>query len=91
MTFRRYKEGSRADWGVDLEDGRTLTAEQIQMGAVLRIADATEAMAKNYVRIQEERDRFERYYKDEQRRRASAERSNAALRGHIKRIKRLAK
>lgn len=48
MPFKKFKEASRNDsWGVTLSDNDNLTIDQIQLGAILRIADASEAMAKN--------------------------------------------
>jgi phage shock protein A len=44
--FKHYKEESRKKWGTDQEEA--LTLDQINTGAVLRIADATEAMAVNF-------------------------------------------
>ena len=50
--FKNYKQESRKDWGTN-QDSELLSIEQINLGAILRIADATEAMAKN--RIAEKR------------------------------------
>lgn len=85
MTFSSHRDQSRTNWGCDGQP----TIEQIQLGAVLRIADAVEAMAENHVRLMADRDMFERCYRDEQLRRERAERSAASLRGHIKRLKRM--
>lgn len=49
MPFRDCRNASRANWGTQQQGSDdSLTIEQIQLGAVLRIADATEAMAKNH-------------------------------------------
>jgi hypothetical protein len=50
--FKRYREESRSNWGAELEEGTELDREQIQLGAILRIADATEAMAKNVTQLE---------------------------------------
>ena len=81
---RSYRKESRADWGTS---SLTLTLEQLQTGAILRIADATEAMAKNHVQLQAEVDRLNRWYDHSRKRSAKLERSNVALRGHITRLK----
>ncbi len=85
MTFKSYRAESRADWGTS-EEG-SLSIEQINCGAHLRIADAVEAMAKHHVTLREERDRFERWYKEARAREEKLKHSNAALRGYITRLK----
>lgn len=42
-----YKQESRKDWGATLEENQKLDREQIQLGAVLRIADALEDIGKS--------------------------------------------
>lgn len=59
--FKRFKDESRSAWGTS----ESITEDQIQLGAVLRIADAAEDMAKNYTRLIAERDRYERMYRNE--------------------------
>lgn len=91
MTARYYKQQSRLEWYQDLPEDRQLSLDQVQLGAVLRIADALELMAQSHAKLQEDRDFYERRYKEES---ASSKRlahANAALRGHLKRMKRVAK
>ncbi len=57
-TFKPYREGSRTNWGSDQDS--SLTIEQINCGALLRIADATELMAKRYQELINQREQFER-------------------------------
>jgi predicted nuclease with TOPRIM domain len=84
--FKSYREGSKTNWGSETgSEGMTL--EQINTGCLLRIADATDKMAQRHTELIEQRDRFERWYKNEQKRVEYLERSNAALRGHLKRAK----
>ena len=83
--FKSYKQESRSNWGRNTT--QELTREEVQHGAILRIADATEAMAKNHVQLQSERDRYKQWYDQERERAAKLERSNAALRGQITRLK----
>lgn len=82
--IQSYRQVSRIDWGTCASK---LTLEEIQAGAILRIADATEAMAKNHVQLQAEVDRLNRWYDQARKRSAKLERSNVALRGHITRLK----
>ncbi len=82
--IQSYRQVSRIDWGTCASE---LKLEEIQAGAILRIADAAEAMAKNHVLLQAEADRLTRWYDQARKRAAKLERSNAALRGHITRLK----
>jgi hypothetical protein len=54
MPFQSYKEESRRNWGKKLNDGEALDTGLIQLGAILRIADATELMASNFLSLQAE-------------------------------------
>ena len=85
MTHKSYRQESRKDWGTSQEFN--LKAQQIQLGALLRIADATEKMCRDrenlensYKYMHQSRDRFHDDLKREKH-------SNASLRGHLKRIK----
>lgn len=83
--FKSYRKESRIDWGVNTDN--PLTVEQINCGSMLRIADATEAMAKNYVALQDEAARYKRWYEDERRESASLRRRNITLRGQITKLR----
>ena len=63
------------------------THEAISAGALQRIADATEMMAKNYASLQEDRDRYRRWYNEEVERRAKLQRQITALKGVITKLK----
>lgn len=52
MPFKSYRDESRANWG-SITD-KDVSTEQIKLGALLRIADATENMAKNFLALQDE-------------------------------------
>lgn len=43
-----WKEKSKSNWYSTLEDGQQLNNEKLQLGCLMRIADATELMAKNH-------------------------------------------
>lgn len=45
--FESFINGSKRHWG-STENSDKLSIEQIQTGCLQRIADATEAMAKNF-------------------------------------------
>jgi hypothetical protein len=58
MAHKGYRERSREAWGED--ESNSLTIEEVNCGALLRIADACEAMQKDREML--ERDRA--YWKD---------------------------
>lgn len=85
MPFKNFRDESRVNYG--LTSDRNLTQKDLQLGCLLRIADASEVMAKNHNRLIDEArhqtnraDRLQRELDTERRR-------SAALRGHIKRMK----
>lgn len=59
--------------------------EDIQLSCLLRIAAATESMAKNHLALQADRDMYERWYKEEVVRRKKAENTSKTLKGHLTR------
>ena len=54
MSFQSYRKESRVDYGTYQE--HALTTEQLRTGALLRIADAVETMAKSYDAMRSGRD-----------------------------------
>jgi len=64
------------------------THDEIKMGCLQRIADATETMAKSYTALVADRDRLQRWYNDERASNDRLRRRLAALRGVITRQKR---
>lgn len=85
MTFRSYREESRSDWGARDEGGFSL--DQVNAGALLRIADAVEKMANNYDVMQRDRDFWKERALSAERRLDTERRRTAALRGSIKRMR----
>lgn len=85
-----FREASRKSWGVTVEQGEGLSIDQLQTGALLRIADAVEKVAADHDRLRKEL--------EHQTDRATiafqhleiSQRSNRALRGYLKRLKRKA-
>lgn len=83
-----YKEASKVNWNAtDVKEGEYLGHERTKLGCLMRIADAVEGMSGSYAAIISDRDmykeRSERYFERTQR----IERSNAALRGVITKMK----
>lgn len=60
MSFLNYREGSRKGWGREIGAAGEMSREEIGLGCMLRIADATELMAKNHDQLVRQRDHFER-------------------------------
>lgn len=88
MAFQAYREESKKNWGTS-EDGG-LTDDQIRTGAILRIADALEVMAENHDKLVRDRDWLRERLKEEEWRGKTMRRANAALRGHVSRLKKKA-
>jgi hypothetical protein len=84
---RTYRDASRDNWvpGIGQQLG---TVEQINCGSMQRIADAVELVAKGYGTLEREREYYKREHDRMCHRNAALEKSNAALRGVITRMKR---
>lgn len=88
MAHRSWKDGSRLDYWSETSENSGLCAEQVRTGAILRIADAAEKMALNHSLLIDERDRYKKFFNESIAERGRLERSNAALRGAITRLRR---
>jgi hypothetical protein len=86
-NLKNWKDESRKDWATKLADGETLSTEKIQLGAILRIADATELMASEQIKMKNDLEWYKRRYYEQTLEIQEIKRSNAALRGHITRLK----
>jgi polyhydroxyalkanoate synthesis regulator phasin len=84
MKFKSYRDESRTNWGSTDEK---LSLEQLNTGALLRIADATEKMASNYTRMENDLKWHKEKYHEKNKEIERLERVIAALRGHLKRAK----
>lgn len=82
MATESLRARSKRDYQTD-----NSSLEHLRTGAILRIADATERMASNYINLQDDRDRYSKWYYEEQERRQGLERSNSSLRGQITKLK----
>ncbi len=85
MAFKSFRDRSREAWG--REESASLSNDDIKLGAILRIADATEKMAQRHTELIAERDRYERWYRDENSRAESMRRTISSLRGVITKLK----
>lgn len=90
MAHKSYKEFSKENWGFDPETsihGKTPDNAQLQVGALMRIADATEKMASSYTSLQNDRDMYKRWYQEGNVRNQKMARRIAALQGVITKMK----
>ena len=85
MSFKHYREESKKYCGTD--DHRSLSIEQINCGAILRIADATEKMASNYTRMENDLKYYKEKFDQKNIEIKRLERVIAGLRGYLKRTK----
>lgn len=83
-TKMGLKKTSKQDFA---QKDKVATFQEIQTGAIQRIADATEAMADDHIRLKRQLEIFKQKSNHLQKMLEREVRSNAALRGHIKRIK----
>jgi hypothetical protein len=86
MPFKDYRQQSRdCQWGTESVYG--LTAEQINCGSLLRIADSLERMEKPFVELLRENKRLREIFEEDQKTLARLYRQRSALRGVITRLK----
>jgi hypothetical protein len=81
--FKRYKEISKTNWGRYFEEGEKPSNEDIQLGVMLRIADATEAMAANHIALMNDRDMYKKWWQEAENKVESLKNSNRTLKGVI--------
>jgi hypothetical protein len=91
MPWKSYRVESRKDWAKDLPEDKNPSRDDLQFGALLRIADATEAMAKNWNDLVRERDHAVQSKKNAWSVVDELRRKNAALRGVITKMKKARK
>ena len=63
----------------------------IKESMLLRITEAVELMAQNHKQLIQDRDSYERWYRQEQERKYELEKTIAGLRGYITRLKKRVK
>ncbi len=81
---KTLKEHSREAWN---GDNPTPTVEQLTLGCQQRIADATEKMASNYIRMENDLAYYKRRVLGTDKEKATLQRRVNALRGVITRMK----
>ena len=81
---KTYKNQSKRSW---VWSEGTPNNDQLKLGCLQRIADATELMAQNYQSLIHELNLYKQSFKEEEGRRLHQEKCNAALRGVITKMK----
>lgn len=87
MPFKTYKEESKIDFGEELCSDQHPNLQQLQFGAIQRIANAAEVMAKNHQQLIDERDRYKQWYQEALQTTVRFSHQISGLRGYIIRIK----
>lgn len=85
--MENFREESKRNW----TPASPVIKDDIKIGCLQRIADATETMAGNYIALIEERDRYMQWYRQEQSSVAMLERSISAFKGVITKLKKARK
>lgn len=82
---KSFKEQSKIEWSAPVEGypGH----ERMMIGCLQRIADSNEHMAKNYVQLQNDLDRYMRWYKEEKEANQRLQNKIRSLSGWITRLK----
>lgn len=84
--MKSFKDQSRIDWH-NKDRQLYATEEDIKTGALQRIADATEVMAKNYIKMQSDLDLYKRLYKEVSESNSRMARRIYSLKGVITKLK----
>ena len=82
--FKSYREGSRENYGTYNEN---LKLDQIQLGALLRIADSLEKIEKPYADLINNAEFYKNCSQNARNRENKLKKKVAGLRGYITRIK----
>ena len=85
--FFNWRESSRTNWGSTLSDANEMPDQYIKTGALLRIADAAEAMARNHNELIRELELYKGYYKSALKSNARLIKQISAYKGHLRKAK----
>ena len=85
MTFKKFRDESRREYGTETEGGVSL--DQMNAGSLQRIADATDVMAQNHIRLQSDLAQYKRWYNEEREQNRQLERRIRSLKGVITRLR----
>lgn len=65
--FISYKDESKEQYGRTMDPEDAMCRDQLKLGCLQRITDATELIAKNYQQLITDRDNYKRWYEEEHR------------------------
>lgn len=83
------RDASKTNWASEANNVGYPGDENIKLGCLMRIADATELMAKNFLRMQSDLDYLSKRTREQNATIERLNRVNASLRGHLTRAKKL--
>lgn len=89
MITRDHRELSKQNWELG-DDHLGQNIKDLELGCLLRIADATEVMAKNYNKLLDDTAHYKGRLESEQEITKRLMRRIAGLKGHINRLKKSA-
>lgn len=82
------KDSTKTNWFTEPANEHGYPGDKnIELGCLMRIADATEKMASNYQRMENDLAMYKRWYENEVASVKRLVRSNNALKGHLNRLK----
>ena len=87
MVKKDFEEASKIQWV--RKDSLNPSVDQLKLGCLQRIANATELTAKRYQDLIDERDKYKRWYESSLRTEGHQLRRIKALRGVITKMKKL--
>ena len=86
-VFKPYRKESKINWGTTVEENVPLDNDQIQLGALLRIADSLENMEQPFKKLLEDVEFYRNSARALSDRNESLKRRVAALQGVITKMK----
>jgi len=87
-VFKKWRDSSRADWGSNIDpEIENLSLEHVRTGALLRIADAIEVVAKDRVQMEKDLKFYKDAYHESRDEVESLNRSISTYKSHITRLK----
>jgi len=87
MATKNYRDESKKNWAKNYNADEAPSHGDLQLGAILRIADATEAIAKNYNQLLSENEYLKKRKKYLEEQNEKLHRSISAYKGQITKLK----
>lgn len=87
-VFKSFREYSKKDFGRTVAEDDNLSNSDLHLGAVLRMADSLEIIAKNHKQMEQDRDFYKKQYIDASDEIYHLKKRCAGLKSRITRMKR---